>query len=324
MNKYITVFDALNLIAYAAEVSVDDLEAELSKTEYEQSEQVKRANEPKLWQPHVFSNLFRRVAKQSLAGIQLAAAIHNSSETARALRWYEMTSTGYPKWDDGVAAGAIEVITDISQGYRRAHQDYRGGQLTRNNLRFNRANETRLKLVCFERKALLALLEDEEIEYSKPAGTDLDTVSNQEHVGITSGSASDKLIGIAEISSNSAGALDSNVSGNSLSTLVKLASDDIPDHSGITFDEFWDREYESIANKRERWSAADLNQLLWTNITKIASAKEAASRPIFFPTAFLGGDKLHYMGSGKPWLTISASAKRVRARLLASNKLISK
>lgn len=322
MNKYITVFDALNLIADAAEVSVDDLKAELSKTENEQSEHVKGANRPKLWQPHVFTNLFQRVAKQSLAGIQLAAAIHNSSETARALRWYEMTSTGYPKWDDGVAEGVIAVLTDISQGYHRAHQDYRSGQLTRNNLKFYRAEEIRLKLVCFERTALLALLEDEEIDCSKPAGIAPDAVSNEKHVSINSGGgAPNEMPRIAENSSNGLGAMHSKVDENYLSDFVRLSSDEIPDHSGITFDEFWEREYESIARTRDRWHVTDLEQLLWTRITQIASIEELTSRPPFFPTAFFGGEKLHYKGRGKPWLTRSASAKRIRKRLVASNKL---
>lgn len=326
MNKYITVFDALNLIADAGEFQLDELKAELLKTENEQSEPVRMANKLKLWQPHVFIDLFQRVAKQSAAGTQLHAAIHNSSGTALALRWYEMTSMRYPKWDEGAAEGAMAVLKDMSRGYHRAHADYQSGQLTRNNLKFYWADKVRLKLVCFERKALLALLDDEEIEYSKPGGTDSNAASNQQHSGYaSSGGEQKKWIGIDEFFSVSPSALDSSAHAVSLSAFVKEISDDIPNHSGVTFDEFWDREYESIAMKRERWSTADLNQLVWTRITQIASAEEAISRPTFFLTAYSGGEELHYTGSKKKTgLTFSASGKRVRARLQSSNKLIVK
>lgn len=326
MNKYITVFDALKLIADASEIPLDELSSQLLETESEQSEPVKMANKLKLWEPHVFIELFQRIAKLSVAGTQLVAAIHNSSGTALALRWYEMTSMRYPKWDEGAANGTMAVLTDISRGYHRAHEDYQSGQLTRNNLKFYWADEVRLKVVCFEREALLALLDNEEIEYSKPEGMDSHAASNQKLSGYAfSDGDQKKSIGIDEIFSVTPTALDSSAHAESRSAFVNKVSDDIPNHSGVTFDEFWDREYEFIAMTRERWSTADLNQLVWTRITQIASTEEAASRPKFFPTAYSGGEELHYTGSiKKKSLKFSASGKRVRARLQASNKLIVK
>ena len=322
MNKYLTVYDALKAIMGAAEVPLDELEADLLQTENGQSESVKKANEPRLWQPHVFIELFQRAAKQSMAGTQLAAAIHNSTGTSLALRWYEMTSTGYPKLDGGTAERTMALITDMSQSYHRAHQDYQSGELNRNNLKFRWTGEALLKFVCFERIAFMALLDDEGIKYLNAAGSDSNAVSNQQDAGVTSEGANlVRLTALDERSLYRPVAVSRNDKCEA-SALVKHVSDDIPDHSGITFDEFWEREFESIAKRRERWSTADLNQLLWIHITKIASTKDAASRPTFFPVAFSSGEKLYYSGSLKPYLTLSASGKRVRARLITSNRLI--